>query len=181
MRATFRNCVSAEDYAQFTLYFIRNRQDFSVEFTLCDTLFHIIDSIDQSQIILIFDPMNTVIGWGHYRYVNTQNQHDPAGEIVFVESVIVSKEYRSTRLFVTGLCYLVNQIARENTHVRLLQFRAQEQNVYLNRLYSKFAQISGQHEGNYGMENLYSSEFQRLQSYLNRVNRAQILKLTEER
>jgi len=174
MPATFRKCVSPEDYAQFTVYFIRNRQDFSVEFTLCDTLFHILDSIDQSHILLIFDPMNTVIGWGHYRYVNKEHQHDPAGEIVFVESVIVSKEYRSTRMFVTGLCYVVNQIARENTHVKLFQFRAQEQNVYLNRLYSKFSQVSGQHEGNYGIENIYSSEFHQLQSYLNRVNKAQI-------
>lgn len=110
MLAHYRNCQNDEDYAQFTLYFIRNRKDFNRQFSLADALVHVLEFIPNSHIILITDKMGAMIGWGHYRYLNTENEFDPKGEIVFVNSVIVhplsqqSRIYSGVPLFGTTNC-----------------------------------------------------------------------------
>ncbi|MNK32227.1 hypothetical protein D3C87_506840 [compost metagenome] len=166
MLAHYRNCQNDEDYAQFTLYFIRNRKDFNRQFSLSDALVHVLESIPNSRIILITDKTGTMIGWGHYRYLNTENEFDPEGEIVFVNSVIVHPSYRSSRVFIQGFRYLVQQIVAENCNTKYLQFCTQIDNTYLNRLYAKFSRVIGQREGYHGVENVYSSDFGQLLQYL---------------
>ncbi|NME98733.1 GNAT family N-acetyltransferase [Aneurinibacillus aneurinilyticus] len=166
MLAHYRRCESDENYAQFTLFFIRHRTDFNSRFSLYDTLIHVLESIHDSHIILVEDAMNKMIGWCHYRYVTADYQPDPEGEIAFVNSIIVAKEYRSSRLFIQGFRHIVNQITEENSCVKHLQFYAQSDNAYLNRLYSKFASIIGEHEGYHGTENIYSADLDRLLRYL---------------
>ncbi|QJD85615.1 GNAT family N-acetyltransferase [Cohnella herbarum] len=167
MLAHYRNCQSDEDYAQFTLYFIRNRKDFNRQFSLADALVHVLESIPNSCIILITDKIGAMIGWGHYRYLNSENEFDPAGEIVFVNSVIVHPSYRGGRLFIQGFRYMVQQIVSENGAVKYFQFCAQIDNLYLNRLYAKFSRVIGQREGYYGIENVYSADIGQLLQYLN--------------
>ncbi|WP_339207024.1 GNAT family N-acetyltransferase [Paenibacillus sp. FSL K6-3182] len=166
MFAHYRKCQSDEDYAQFTLYFIRNRKEFSRQFSLGDALFHVLESIHDSEILLIFDKNEQLIGWGHYRYVNAKYEYDPEGDIVFINSVIVLPSYRSSSLFSQGFRYMLNQIAAENSSVKFVQFHAQIDNAYLNRLYSKFSSVIRQREGYYGMENVYSVDFGQLHDYL---------------
>ncbi|MFT9849464.1 GNAT family N-acetyltransferase [Aneurinibacillus sp. REN35] len=169
MSAQLRRCVSDEDYAQFTLFFIRHRTDFDRRFSLSDTIFHILESIHDSHIVLIEDTNSNMIGWGHYKYVTPDYQPDPQGEIAFINSVIITKEYRSSRLFFHGFGELVGQIAEENSHVKQLHFYAQIENAYLNRLYSKFASVIGQHEGYHGTENIYAADFKKLVHYLRKM------------
>ncbi|WP_282937509.1 GNAT family N-acetyltransferase [Paenibacillus sp. RC67] len=168
MLAHFRQCESDEDLARFTLYFIQNRKDFTSAFTLYDTVDHVLQFVQQSHIILIEDDDGTLIGWGHYRYMDKDHGANPNGEIAFVDSVIVKESYRSSRIFIQGFRYLANQMAEENPEVKLFQFHALSENLYLNRLYSKFAQVIATHEGYHGTENIYSTEFSQLLHYLNR-------------
>lgn len=168
MRAYFRRCESDQDYAQFTLYFIRHRADFNPEFSLQDTLTHVLESLHDSHIVLVEDDLGTVVGWIHYRYVTADHQTTPEGEIVFVNSVIVAEKYRSSRTFIRGFRHLVKQIAEENKSVKQFQFYAQSNNVYLNRLYAKFADVIGEREGYFGTENIYSTNFDQLYQYLMR-------------
>jgi hypothetical protein len=166
MSAHFRSCTSEEDYVQFTLFFIRNRLDFNRRFSLNDALFNVLETIHDSKIILVVDELDQVVGWGHYQYVTTEHEPDPQGEIVFIHSVILIPEYRSSRVFFTGFRYLVNQIIGENPQVKQVQFFAQMENVYLNRLYAKFARIIGQRDGYHGRENVYATEIGPLSAYL---------------
>ncbi|MDR7317507.1 GNAT family N-acetyltransferase [Brevibacillus nitrificans] len=170
MLGKFRKCTSDEDYAKFTLYFIRHRREFHPFFTLYDTLSHIFETLPHARIILVEDLKDNIIGWGHYQYDNTDYQDEPQGEIVLVNSVILDQKFRSSRLFIHGFRYLANQIAEENPSVKLFQFSAREDHPYLNRLYSKFAKSIGKRKGYVGTENIYSTEFDSLLSYLNRVN-----------
>ncbi|KQL46948.1 hypothetical protein AN963_19015 [Brevibacillus choshinensis] len=170
MIGKFRRCVSDEDYAQFALYFIRHRKEFHSQFSLNDTLVHILETIQNSRIILVEDHLDNMIGWVHYHYYNADYQDDSTGEIAFVNSVIIAEQFRSSRIFLQGFRYLVNQIAEESQAIKLFQFCALEENAYLNRLYAKFAQPIGKREGYNGIENIFSTEFQLLLSYLNRAN-----------
>ncbi|WP_409344944.1 GNAT family N-acetyltransferase [Paenibacillus sp. MBLB4367] len=171
MLAQYRNCQSDDDYAQFTLYFICNRKNFNHQFSLADALVHVLESIPNSRIVLITDKMGVMIGWGHYRYINAENEFDPAGEIVFVNSVIVHPSYHSSLIFAEGFRHLVQQIAAENSCVNYLQFCAQIDNEYLNRLYRKFSRIIGQREGYYGIENVFQANFEELLQYVKRFER----------
>lgn len=169
MTVHFRKCISDEDYVQYTLYLIRNRAQFNNQYGLLDILVHTMDQLEYSHIILIEDSDcdGKLIGWGNYRYVNDDHQVDPDGEIAFVDSTIIAPEYRGSRVFLKGFRFLVKQISEENSRVKLFRFYARTENVYLNRLYSKFANMIGQHESDYGTENIYSVEFDQLLRYLN--------------
>jgi len=167
MTAHFRRCLTEDDYVQFTRFFIENRLDFSATFTLNNTLLHILQTIRDSQIILVVDERDKAVGWAHYQYFTAAYQLDPHGELAFINSTILAKEYRrSGRLFLNGFRYLAKQIGEENPHVNQVQFCAQSENAYLNRLYAKFANVIGQREGDHGLENIYASEYNQLLSYL---------------
>ncbi|WP_068775877.1 hypothetical protein [Paenibacillus sp. FJAT-26967] len=167
MRAQYRICETDEDLAQFTLFFIRNRHDFSVHFTLYDAIVHTLETIRASRIMLVLDPSGLTIGWGYYRYLDRNNEHHPQGEIAFIDSVIISKAYRGSRVFMEGFHRLVQVMVEENTQVKVIQFCALADHPYLNKLYSKFADHTGEREGYYGQENIYSAEINRLKNYLN--------------
>ena len=166
--AHFRICTTDEDLAEYALFFIRNRSDFSRDFTLIDTLMHILATAGNAYIHLILDDNETTIGWVSYRYLNERGQEQQGGEIAFIDSVIMLKTYRSSRTFLRGFRYLANHMAQENSHVRKFQFNALADHAYLTRLYSKFAVIIGERDGYHGKENIFSADFPELLLYLNR-------------
>lgn len=166
MSVHFRNCIRDEDYVQFTLFFIRNRQSFDSQFTLGDAIYHILDTIDRAKILLILDKAEQLVGWGHYQYATPDQEPDNKGEIVFINSVMLLPEMRGSRVFIQGFRCLVQQIIEENPHVKQFQFYAQSENLYLNRLYSKFADVIGEREGLYGSEHIYSAAIPQLTHYL---------------
>ncbi|NRS52020.1 GNAT family N-acetyltransferase [Brevibacillus sp. HB2.2] len=166
MHVQFRKCTSDNDFAQFTLFFMRNRLEFSRMFSLSDTLVHILTFLPDSHLILIEDERGKLIGWGHYQYLTADRQSDPEGEICYIHSVIVEEKYRRSRVFLKGFRHLIRQVQEENEHVKQVTFHADANHVYLNRLYSKFAQLAGEQEGYYGQENIYLSEINQLASYL---------------
>lgn len=167
----YRVCKNDEDFIEYALFFIRHRKDFSRLFSLSDTLMHVLETIRTSHIILVLDQMDNTIAWMNYRYVTQEYEPHPEGEIAFVDSVIMKESQRSSRLFVNGFRHLVNYIDQENHHVRTFQFHALADNVYLTRLYSKFADIIGQREGYHGTENIFSADFSRLLQYVNRAQK----------
>ncbi|MGG1634139.1 GNAT family N-acetyltransferase [Paenibacillus sp. NRS-1760] len=169
MLAQYRVCKNDADLAQYALYFIRHRTDFSSKFSLPDSLYHILQSLQQSKVMLILSLEGDTIGWAHYRYLSTEYEPVREGEIAFVDSVIINDAYRSGRLFINGFRFLANHIAAENPKVRTFEFHALASHAYLNRLYSKFATIVGQRDGYHEIENAYSTDFNQLLHYLNRT------------
>lgn len=166
MHVQFRKCTSDHDFAQFTLFFMRNRLEFSRMFSLSDALAHILTFLPDSHLILIEDERGKLVGWGHYQYMTAERQPDPEGEICYIHSVIVEEKYRRSRVFLKGFRYLIRQVQTENAQVKQVTFCADAEHAYLNRLYAKFAQVAGEQEGYYGQENIYMSEINQLASYL---------------
>lgn len=168
MPTSLKCCESDEDYARFTLYFIRHRAEFYKGFPLGDALIHILRSIEHSSVLLFEDAKNNLNGCVHYQYINANRQIDPEGEIAFVHFVVISKEHRGSRAFFEGFRAMVNQIAAENPRVKSLHFHALADNAYLNRLYSKFARTIGKCEDRNGKHNIYAAPLVPLLRYLNR-------------
>ena len=169
MNIHYRVCKSDEDFVKYALFFIQHRKDFSRSFSLSDVLMHILEKVGDSHIILLLDEMDHTIAWMNYQYVTQDYELHPEGEIALVDSVVMADHHRGSRLFLNGFRYLVNHIYQENPHVRIFQFHALADHVYLTRLYSKFATIIGQREGYNGMDNVFSTDFSKLIRYLNRA------------
>lgn len=165
MYSHLRRCESDEDYAQFTLFFLRHRADFNPTFTLADALHHIVGTIDSTHILLVINTQNQVMGWSYYRFIDADGNPDAEGETVFVDSIIIAEELRRSRTFYQGFRDMVQQVARENSHVQSMQFHAETDNAYLNRLYSKFASVIDQTEGFFSSENIYAADFNELYRY----------------
>ena len=166
MPIRFRWCRSDEDYARFTVFYIRNRHLFHEHFSLVESLCHILQTITDTEIMLIEDEQEGIVGWGHYGTVDCGYEPDPEGSILFMHSIIVAPESRSHRLFWHGFRALVSQVAEDQPQVREFRFLALRDNAYLNRLYSKFARVTGQREGMHGDENIYVTGFEELKRYL---------------
>lgn len=164
-----RLCESDEDYAQFSLFFIRHRKDFNSQFSLYNSLEHLLETMDFSQSILSYNTKGELICCAHYWYTNEGLEPDPKGRAVFIDFVLISKEVRSSRVFFDGFRDLANLIAEDNRGVKQMLFHAQAENAYLNRLYSKFAIPIGEHEGYNGAEIKYASDLTSLLHYLNRI------------
>lgn len=167
MALHYRRCLTDEDRAKYTLYFIRNRADFHPSCSLAEALIHILHVINDAHIIMIEDDSGEMAGWGHYRYLTDNPETGTKGKIAFVESVMLEKQYRSSRQFFIGFRCLISQIADESPDVDTFQFYAREDHGYLNRLYGKFAQVIGKREGYFGIENIFSTRFACLREYLN--------------
>ena len=150
------------------MFFVRNRKDFNSRFTLYDSLEHILETVEHSHIVLSFDSSDQLIACGHYWYTSNDIEPNPQGEVVFVSSALIAREQRSSLVFVKGFRDMANIIAEDNRNVKVMQFHAQTDNHYLNRLYGKFARHIGEHEGLNGMENVYAADFATLLNYLNR-------------
>ncbi|WP_134683675.1 GNAT family N-acetyltransferase [Brevibacillus migulae] len=167
MSAHFRPCLTDDDYVQFTRFFIENRLDFSQSFSLNDTLLHILQTLQDSRIILVVSNQDQVVGWGHYQYLGADEEPDSQGEIAFINSVILAKAYRRhSLLFLRGLRYLTKQIYKENPAVKQVRFHALSENAYLNRLYAKFTRVIGEREGDHGHEHIYATSLEELMAYL---------------
>ncbi|WP_053372882.1 hypothetical protein [Paenibacillus sp. FJAT-27812] len=162
-------CRTDADFARYALFFIKNRHDFRNHITLPDALINILHTLPESSIMLTLDSSNKPIGWVNFRYVTTGYEHDPNGEIAFVDSVIVDEKYRSSRLFLDGFYHLAQHIANDNPQVLWMEFNVLASHSYLNRLYAKFATKVSEQEGAHEREYRYRGNFQEVKTYLSSI------------
>lgn len=168
MYAYGRLCENDDDYAQFALFFVRNRLQFNSRYILDDALYQMIDTIDNSHIMLLYNTAGDLIACVQYWYTNSGLEPDPHGDTVYVSLALIASEHRSSSVFFKGFRDMANLIAADNPSVKSMQFHAQVENGYLNRLYSKFTRHIGEREGYHGPENLYHTDFSELLRYLKR-------------
>ncbi len=164
-----RFCENDEDYAQFTLFFLQHRQQFNVHYSLEDALMHLIESMEHSKVLFVYNAEQEVIGTAHYWPVSEGNTFDPNGKIIFVSSALLVPEARNSRTFLLGLRDIVARIREQMPHIEKMKFYAEASNGYTNRLYSKFAQNIGTNESNYRLENIYEATIDQLERFIHRL------------
>lgn len=171
MYAYLKHCESDKDYAQFTLFFIRNRTDFHSKLSVQDVLQRVLENIENSQILLAYDSTQSPIAWVQYWYTDEEQGLSSDEVNLFIDSLFIEKKNRSTRTFFKLFSELFNQIAEENKQIKDVRFCALANNKYVNRLYSKFATIVGERESYLGTDNIYSANFKQLLHFANRRNK----------
>lgn len=163
-KALAKPCASDSDYARFARFYLRRSKEFRSQYTIYEAAAHILTTMQGTRILLFENESGELIGFIQYQYVESE-------ATAFIESVILSEEYRSSRVFFEGFRDLARQVCREYAGVKQFRFHALSDNRYLNRLYGKFAAKSGERNGADGTENVYIAELDGLLTYLGIVDR----------
>lgn len=159
IRARGRSCANDSDYARFARFYIRHCRQFHPDYTFADALLHLVQTLPQSQVLLLEDGNGELIGFGYYRY-------EPEGDTVFVDSVILAEEHRSSFVFLQSFRELARTIRSERQSVRTFKFHALDDHRYLNRLYGKFAEPVGRVEQEGRTKRVYAASWPELLRYL---------------
>ncbi len=102
------------------------------------------------------------IGDPQYDFVNT--------DMGFMYVAGILPEYRRTRLFLLGLVYTLNEFHQMG--LRTFRLQAEASNPYTNRLYARFANLTGQHRTLRGIvANSYEGNTEQALESLNHVKR----------
>ncbi|MHA7965098.1 hypothetical protein ACX93W_13225 [Paenibacillus sp. CAU 1782] len=166
MNVSFKLCRADEEYAAYCNYFIQHRKQFHASYMFGDAIAHLVGYLQEARIVLVLNDMEQIVGAGHYMIVDEEQQFDANGTTAFIPTTILSPGYRQSRVFYTGLREFVRIILTDAPQVNKLQFEALAENVYLNRLYSKFASPIGEQEGPFGNMVIYSTDVAPLKNYL---------------
>ncbi|MNW43706.1 hypothetical protein D3C74_209170 [compost metagenome] len=157
LRARASHCVRDEDYARFTRFYAARCGQFYNEYSLLDALLHLVNTLSATHILLFDDDKGQLIGFIQY-----QIEDDTA----FLDSAILSEQYRSSRIFYEGFRDLARHIIEEHKDIQTVRFHALADNLYLTRLYSKFADKIGVRNGAIGLENIFVVKMEQLLKYL---------------
>src|SRR5690606_27743669 len=131
-----------------------------------DALMHLIESMEHSSVLFIYNAEQEIIGTAHYWPVSEGNTYDPNGKVIFISSALLVPEVRNSCTFLLGFRDLVARIREQMPNIEKMKFYAEASNGYTNRLYSKFAQNIGTNESNYRLENIYEVSIDQLERFL---------------
>ncbi|MCU6708684.1 GNAT family N-acetyltransferase [Paenibacillus sp. J5C_2022] len=153
------DCLCDDDYARFARFYIAHSKEFHSLYSLHDALLYVMDTVTSSRLMLLDNEDGQLSAFIQYRYEDN-------GTVALIDSAILERTYRSSRIFFTGFRDIVRQIDLENESVCRVRFHALTDHAYLNRLYGKFARRIGEREGTNGRENVYETSMQELRRYL---------------
>ncbi|WP_339297604.1 GNAT family N-acetyltransferase [Paenibacillus sp. FSL R5-0623] len=159
LQAKSHEVLQDADYARFAHFYLANSEEFDEQYMLHDALLHLISTLLHSRLLLLDDEQGRLGGFGQYRYTEDR-------QTAFIDSVMLAKPHRSSRVFFAGFRDLVLQICQENDEIQTLQFHAVANNRYINRLYSKFSTHTDTQERNGRTEHVYTAELDSLLVYL---------------
>jgi hypothetical protein len=168
--ATCKRCVSDEDFAQASLFFIEHKRDLHPAFTTVDTLNILSSYLTQGHLLQTVDSDNRVIGVMAY-YQGTPEESFENKQIAFADMAIFDKASRGTRLFVKGLRFWLSEVQKEHPEVEEMRLAALAENRYTCRLYGKFTETSYPREGTVGPEVVFCVKVNRLETILKKFDR----------
>ncbi|MBA9086630.1 hypothetical protein FHR92_003110 [Fontibacillus solani] len=157
LRARASHCVRDEDYARFTRFYAARCRQFNSEYYLLDALLHLVSTLSETHILLFDDDEGQLIAFFQYKVED---------DTAFIDSAMLSEHYRSSRVFYEGFRDVARHILAEHKNIETVQFYALADNLYLTRLYSKFADKTGVRKGGFGLENIFVVKKEQLLKYL---------------
>ncbi|GIP40222.1 hypothetical protein J31TS4_35020 [Paenibacillus sp. J31TS4] len=164
----YLRCTEEEEYAQVSLFALKNRHELHRAFGTVDMVTLLYDYMTLGHLLYIADEDRRVIGVTAY-YHGTPEADFRDKEVAHAEIAILDRAYRGTRQFLKGLNFLVEEIMKTHPEVQDLRFTAFSENKYLCRLYSKFSKISHTREGLLGEETIFSVNVYQLRTSLDTV------------
>ncbi|WP_127533947.1 hypothetical protein [Paenibacillus kobensis] len=153
------SCRHDRDYARFVSYFIAQSHQFDDQYTFHEAVAHLMISLHNSRVMLFDDENGRLQAFILYRYEEGDNT-------VFIDSAIVTPEYRSSLEFYRGFGVWARHVMNERSDLSRVRLHVQADHTYLNKLYAKFAKPVGERENNGRAERIYETSFDELLRYL---------------
>ncbi|MGQ7886219.1 hypothetical protein [Paenibacillus sp. WC2504] len=164
----YKRCVTDDDLAKVSLFILENRRDMHPSYSATDTITMLYSFIKYGQLIQVVDQnVQRIIAVSAY-YIGTPEHDYEDKHIAFVEMAIADRAYRGSRLFIKGLRFLVSEIMSDNPDVQEVRFAALADNVYLCRLYAKFADISHEEDSILGKQMKFGVKINNLRAFLDK-------------
>ncbi|MFF5993253.1 hypothetical protein AAGS61_00705 [Lysinibacillus sp. KU-BSD001] len=168
-------CKKEEDYEKFILFFLRNRNIFSNDYSLLEAVGSLYIMMGETNIVNFINDEGEIIAAICYSYGTRENNFEDK-HIVFVDCAIIEKQYQGSLVFVRYFQQWIKYLEREDEKPEEIQFHAHRHHKYVHRLYNKFAKVIGEAEDQFGIKDVFSVEYDRLVAYLDRFNREKVYK-----
>ncbi|MEF3306279.1 hypothetical protein [Paenibacillus sp. GYB003] len=165
-----KRCTTDDDFAKVCVFVLDHKHDLHSSFNTIDMVEALYTHVTQGQLVFIEDADKRVIGASAY-YHGTPELNFLDKDIAFLDMAIADPAYRGTRLFLIGLQYMVNQIAREHPEVQEIRLAALADNAYLCRLYSKFTETSYSREGAAIEQLVFCVKINKLKAFLHKFEK----------
>lgn len=166
-------CVTDEDYEKFAFFFLHNRKIFDDMYPLLESIGSLYVMIDETTILLFSRQQDGVIAAASYTF-GTRECNFEDKDVVFIDCVLIKKEYQNSRLFVRSFRQMLQHIAKEHKEVKEVRFNAYRHHYYIHELYKKFATIIGEREDFFGIQDVFSVEFDCLVQYLDQLGKKKV-------
>lgn len=170
MYVTFKESVTDDELANVSLFFLENMHDMHPAFTTMDMVSVLYTYMTQGHLHHGELPDKKIVLAGAY-FHGTPECDFADKHVAFIESVIVDKAYRGTRVFVQSLKYIVDWISDTHPEVEEIRLMTLSKNTRLCNMYAKFASFSHSRQGPSGEEAIFCEKITRIRSILVKYNR----------
>lgn len=166
----FKRCVTDDDLAQVSLFFMENRRDMHASYSAIFSITTLYTYMTHGQLVQVTDANQQIIGAAAF-YHGTPEHDFEDKHVAFIEMAIADRAHRGTRLFLNGLQGLVDEIAANYPDVSEIRFAALSDNVYLCNLYAKFADMSCEEDSVLGKQMKFCVKINNLKAFLDKFKR----------
>ncbi|MUG71324.1 hypothetical protein [Paenibacillus validus] len=156
------------DYEAYINFLLQHHDELNLLYPFAVKLSFISSPLIFGKAMLIFSEESyQIVGGDGFFYGTGPNRYEDR-HICQIEVAFLHQDYRRTSLFTKGLQILIGEMKAGNPHVEKVQFWASENEVELERLFSKFDALPG--SKSFGANNLacHQISFHELETYFRR-------------
>gem|GEM_PF-1423149 len=139
---TYHLCSNEWLWSQYTLFYLQHRQEIITDYTVKYVIQDIVRYMDDGHAILALNEMEEVIAITAC-YYEVPDPNRVKKDAAVLHNSYVLPEYQTSRVFLRGLSYSVEEIGKARPQVTEVRMHAGVDKPYLHRIYSKIAQRSG--------------------------------------
>lgn len=170
MNVTFKPCVTEDDFANVSLFFLARKLDLHPSFSTLKMVSLIYSYITQGFLYQAVLPDGRIVAAAAY-YLGTPHEEFADKQVALIDIVIMDSAYRGTRVFLNGLQSMIEWIRAKHPEVEEVRLAALSENAQLCKLYSKFASFAYKQEGTVGEETVFAENITQMGDRLNRFSR----------
>lgn len=160
-------CRDARDLARCVTFLIETKRIADPYMDTANVYEMILCSMRYGNVICYDNEDGVAVGMVSYTVGTMEKEYEDL-DTVHVEYCLMEPSLQRTFYFLKCFWFLAHTIANEHPGVKWVTLRAHDEVKHNNRLYSKFAQKTGQVQGRKGLLNVYKTHIEQLLSYLQR-------------
>jgi hypothetical protein len=162
-------CREAKDLARCLIFIIETKRKADPHINIFDIYEMMLRSMRYGNVICYDNEHGVAVGMVSYTIGTLEAEYEDT-DTVHVEYCLMEPGLQGSFYFLKCLQFFMQTIVNEHPGVEWMTMRAYDKVKRNNRLYSKFAQKTGQIQGEKGTLNVYKTHIKQLQAYLQRLS-----------